>query len=467
MVRHQASRTRVRCRQGEGLNRDDTIVAPATPPGRGGVGIVRISGAAAQSIAEKISGRRLLARTPRLVPLHASDGVQIDRGLALLFEGPGSFTGEDVVELHAHGSPVVLDELVAAALHWGARLAAPGEFSLRGYLNGRFDLAQAEAIADMIDAGSRAAARAAAGSLTGTFSRAIDALCNRLIELRVIVEASIDFPEEELDLEAHYQLRDRLQLLREDLSGLLDEASSSAKLARSPRVAIVGAPNAGKSSLLNQLTGHDAAIVTPVPGTTRDTIHRQIELDGVLLELVDTAGLRETQDVVEAEGIRRTRAELATADLVLLVLDGATMASDVSVEKAIRDLGIDLGPDQALLAVLNKTDLLGQETVVPQDCPRISALTGVGIPELRGLLRARLGLSDQTPRFLARRRHIDALRHSLAALDRAAEWFGADLRFELAAEELAAAQRALGDIVGQLSSDELLGRIFSTFCIGK
>lgn len=468
MVGHQAGRGRS---EGEGLNRDDTIVAIATPPGRGGVGIVRISGPDAHRTARALIGHRTLReRVPTLVRLHDADGQPVDEGLAISFPRPRSFTGEDVVELHGHGSPVVLDMLVESALAAGARLAEPGEFSLRAFLNGKLDLAQAEAIADLIDAGSRSAARAAAGSLAGVLSADINRIKDSLIELRVIIEASIDFPDEDLDLLSEYGLRERIAGLAQDVDALVTEASQAIALTRAPTVVIGGAPNAGKSSLLNRLTGRDSAIVTHVPGTTRDVLRERIELGGVQLELVDTAGLRDTDDIVEAEGVRRARHELGQADLLLFVIDGSSDATrDADALRRTHDIETLLqdGHADRVLFVINKVDRTGETARALPDVAMVSAMTGDGMDALRGILRERLALSDATPRFLARRRHLDALQRCSAALALASAQLATTPRFELAAEELRLAQSHLGEIVGDLTSDELLGHIFGSFCIGK
>lgn len=470
MVRHEADRGAI---EGEGLKRDDTIVAIATPPGRGGVGIVRISGPEALVIARRLTARRELAdRQYVRVRLHDVNGTRIDDGLAMTFVAPRSYTGEDVVELHGHGSPVVLDMLVEAALAAGARLADPGEFSLRAFLNDKLDLAQAEAVADLIDAGSRAAARAAAGSLAGVLSAEVARIKDALIEVRVIVEASIDFPDEDLDLLSEYRLRERIAALRTSVDELVNESARAIELTRSPKVVIAGAPNAGKSSLLNRLTGRDSAIVTHIPGTTRDVLRERLEIGGVQLELVDTAGLRETDDIVEAEGVRRARSELGEADLLLYVIDGvaepgrapALLARDHALNARIDG---DDAWQQRVLFVVNKVDRTG-EALAPHDgVVYISALTGAGLDMLRSAMRERLALEDATPRFLARRRHLDALRRCASALEMAAAQLASTPRFELAAEELKLAQSHLGEVVGDVTSDELLGHIFGSFCIGK
>ena len=407
---------------------------------------------------------------PVLARFHDADATRIDEGLAIAFRGPRSFTGDDVVELHGHGSPVVLDMLVEAALAAGARMAEPGEFSLRAYLNGKLDLAQAEAIADLIDAGSRAAARAAAGSLAGTLSADVARIKEALIELRVIIEASIDFPDEDLDLLSEYGLRERLASLRGNVDDLVVEAARGVALTRSPVVVIGGAPNAGKSSLLNRLTGRDAAIVTAVPGTTRDVLRERIELGGVHVQLLDTAGLRATDDVVEAEGVRRARHALQQADLLLYVIDGGQESSrDADQLYRAHALDVLLEEERAdrVLFVINKIDQTREAATAGSRVVTLSALSGDGVEGLRAAVGDALALSDATPRFLARRRHLDALQRCSGSLAAAATQLDGNPRFELAAEELRLAQSHLGEIVGDLTSDELLGHIFGSFCIGK
>ncbi len=407
-------------------------------------------------------------RRALLAAFHDRDETLIDQGLLFAFAAPNSFTGEDVVELHAHGSPVVLDMLIEAVLQTGVRLAEPGEFSLRAFLNNKIDLAQAEAIADLIDAGSRTEARAAAGSLAGELSRRVLAIKQALIEIRVIVEASIDFPDEDLDLLSEYGLRERVDAQRQALATLRAEAAHGVNLRRHPKVVIAGMPNAGKSSLLNRMTGRDSAIVTPIPGTTRDVVREQFDVEGMRMELVDTAGLRATDDVIEAEGIRRAWAEVEQADLVLYVVDGSAVSErDPAVILASAELA-ELLQQGRVLVVVNKVDRTGElADAMETGLVRVSALTGDGIGTLMAGVQARMGLSDMTPRFLARRRHLDAMDRAELGLGVASGFLVDAGSLELAAEELKCVQRHLGEIVGDVGSDELLGFIFSSFCIGK
>ncbi|MGH8161537.1 MAG: tRNA uridine-5-carboxymethylaminomethyl(34) synthesis GTPase MnmE [Gammaproteobacteria bacterium] len=434
----------------------DTIAAIATPAGRGGIGIVRVSGPGARVVAATLTPP---APAPRAVVLReflGRDGAPIDRGLVLYFPSPHSFTGEDVLELHAHGAPAVLDELLAAALAAGARMARPGEFTERAFLNGKLDLAQAEAVADLIDAGSRAAARAALASLEGRFSREVRALADEVLRLRVEAEALLDFSDEDVETEsaAHGA---RLEALAARLDNLIGNAAEGERLSEGFVCVLAGAPNAGKSSLLNALAGAERAIVTEQPGTTRDPVEVDILLEGLPLRLVDTAGLRETADPVEAEGVRRARERAARADLVIEVRDDTAGAGS-------GELG-----DERRLMVLNKVDRSGRAPglaiIDGTAAIAVSATTGAGLAELAAKLReSAIGTtSAEGTRFSARRRHLDALAHAAAAVARARRAAGG----ELIAEELRAAQTALGEITGEVTSEDLLGAIFSTFCLGK
>jgi tRNA modification GTPase len=453
------------------INPSDTIVAPATAPGRGGIGVVRLSGPGVPEIAAGLLPRGL--PEPRLATLATfrdGTGEAIDSGLALFFPAPHSYTGEAVLELHGHGGPAVLAALVERAVELGARRAEPGEFTRRAYLNDKLDLAQAEAVADLIDAGSQAAARAALRSLQGEFSDEVHALVEGLIELRVWVEAAIDFPEEEIDFLADPALAARVTALRTRFDAVTRAARQGRVLRDGLTVVIAGRPNAGKSSLLNALAGHDAAIVTDLPGTTRDVVREQLELDGLPVTVLDTAGLRVAgegpADAVEAEGIRRTRAEIARADRVLFVVDAAAdpAAEAYAAERATLPEGVPV------TLVFNKVDLptaLG--VVVPGvDAQlRLSARTGEGLAALRAHLQAAIGYSPtDTGAVSARARHLEALTRARAALEAACALL-AERRGELVAEELRLAQRALGEITGEFTSDDLLGRIFGSFCIGK
>ena len=453
------------------INSSDTIVAPATAPGRGGIGVVRLSGPGVPEIAAGLLPRGL--PEPRLATLATfrdGTGEAIDSGLSLYFPAPHSYTGEAVLELHGHGGPAVLAALVERAVELGARRAEPGEFTRRAYLNDKLDLAQAEAVADLIDAGSQAAARAALRSLQGAFSDEVHALVEGLIELRVWVEAAIDFPEEDIDFLADPALTARVTALRARFDAVTRAARQGRVLRDGLTVVIAGRPNAGKSSLLNALAGHEAAIVTDLPGTTRDVVREQLDLDGLPLQVLDTAGLRVAgegpADAVEAEGIRRTRAEIARADRVLFVVDSATdpAAEAYAAEYAILPEGVPV------TLVFNKVDLptaLG--VVVPGvDAQlRLSARTGEGLAALRAHLQAAIGYSPtDTGAVSARARHLEAITRARAALEAACALL-AERRGELVAEELRLAQRALGEITGEFTSDDLLGRIFGSFCIGK
>lgn len=444
----------------------DTIAAIATAPGRGGVGILRVSGPGVRNLAERLLGALPQARHAKAARFYrdaaAAEPEVLDHGIALFFPGPNSFTGEDVLELQGHGGPVVLDRLLSAALAAGSRLARPGEFSERAFLNGKIDLAQAEAIADLIDSRTEAAARSALRSLEGEFSRAVHALTDGLIELRVYIEAALDFPDDDIDFLADEGLAQKLQALRHSLSELQGRARQGQLLREGANLVIAGRPNAGKSSLLNRLSGRDSAIVTDRPGTTRDLLRESINLDGIPLQITDTAGLRNSDDPVEQEGIRRARTAIEQADLVLLVKD------DSSDDSSDDDLLTHL-KHLPRLTVLNKCDRSGRKPgLVDEHTLALSALTGAGLPELRQSLKQRLGASDShESSFIARRRHLDALHRAAEHLEHGQQQLQHTRSGELLADDLRQAAQALGDITGQVSSDELLGHIFSSFCIGK
>lgn len=451
------------------MNRD-TIAAIATPPGVGGVGVVRVSGSAARKVSQGIIGRIPRPRYATLATFKDSQGRGIDQGLTLFFPGPRSFTGEDCLELQGHGGPVVLDAILARCLELGARLAHPGEFTQRAFLNGKLDLVQAESIADLISAATATAARLAMSSLQGVLSRRIQALVASVTDLRVFVEATLDFPTDDLDLQSLAPDQDawfdnKLTELISATHATLAEAQLGARIRDGLTVVIAGRPNAGKSSLLNLLLCYDAAIVAPSPGTTRDLVRCDFEVDGLPVRLIDTAGIRESPELVEREGVRRARTEIALADLVLWVYD----ASLGFVAEELDEL-----PESVPVTLIgNKTDLL-QPSHTPGWHPEgvahlnISALTGQGIDLLRQHLRERAGLVGVVEgSFVARRRHLDALRRAVAAAQAAREAFLDNLGLEIVALELADAQHAFGEITGEVSSDELLGQIFSRFCIGK
>lgn len=446
----------------------DTIVAAATPPGRGGVGIVRVSGNQVPDIAAAVLGGLPAPRIATRRRFLDASGAPLDDGIALYFAAPHSFTGEHVLELHGHGGPVVMDLLIHRVLELGARPAQPGEFSLRAFLNDRIDLAQAEAIADLIDSGSAQAARAAMRSLQGEFSAMVQGLTDAVIELRTYVEAAIDFPEEEIDFLADEAIARRLEALRLQFDAVASQARQGQLLRDGMTVVIAGAPNAGKSTLLNRLAGHEAAIVTDVPGTTRDVLRERVAIDGMPLHLIDTAGLRESGDAIEAEGVRRARGEMGRADRILFVVDAAAdpQARSLAAERA------RLPPDMPLTVVLNKCDLTGGRTGLEEGSKppqvRISATTGAGIDALRQHLKHCMGfLTAESGSVSARRRHLEALERARRHVEAGREQLRERRAGELMAEELRQAQNALGEITGAFSSDDLLARIFASFCIGK
>jgi tRNA modification GTPase len=448
----------------------DTIVARATPPGTGGIAVVRISGPLAPAIAVSMLGKLPPERYATFSGFRDAGGQMLDQGIALYFAAPRSFTGEDVLELHGHGGPVVAAGLVDAAVVLGARMAEPGEFSRRAFLNDKLDLAQAEAIADLVSSGSLQAARAALRSLSGAFSNAVDDLKERLVKLRVHVEAAIDFPEEEIDFLSDNALLARVADCADSFRQLRSKAGIGRVLRDGYRVVIVGRPNAGKSSLLNCLSGQEAAIVTEVAGTTRDILREQINLDGLLVELVDTAGLRDDPDRIEAEGIRRAREALAQADAVLWVQD-ASHGQEDSNPRPDERLDDELPKDIPVIVVRNKSDLSGDPAGLLQAEPpvvAISATTGAGTDALRSELRRLAGYRDLGEgAFTARQRHLDALDRAFRHFDAGQAALRDTRAGELFAEELKLSQQALSEISGALSSDDLLGRIFSEFCIGK
>ncbi|HUH55251.1 MAG TPA: tRNA uridine-5-carboxymethylaminomethyl(34) synthesis GTPase MnmE [Rhodanobacter sp.] len=441
----------------------DTIAAVASAPGMAGVGMVRVSGPAVPAIAATLLGRAPTSRYAHFAAFRNAAGELIDRGLLLHFPAPASYTGEHVLELQGHGSAVLLDLLLRRCCELGARLARPGEFTERAFLNGKLDLAQAEAVADLIAARSQAGARAALQSMEGVLSRKVDALLQSLIALRVHIEAAIDFPEEEIDFLADPAITAQLDSLRHELAALLREAQRGVRLNDGLKVAIVGRPNAGKSSLLNALAGSDRAIVTPVAGTTRDVLREHLDLDGIALELADTAGLRDTDDEVEREGVRRAHGELQRADVALLVTDAEHADADQrffanlpeGVERLVMINKIDLDQAPARSGQRNGTRWLWA-----------SAKTGAGLDALRKALRLLAGAGGEGS-FSARRRHVLALETVRDHLTRTATVLATTRAGELAAEELRHAQQALGEITGSYSSDDLLGAIFGSFCIGK
>lgn len=451
----------------------ETIAAIATAQGRGGVGIVRISGPLAGSAAQAIAARTLTPRYAHYGAFHGAEGEVIDEGLALYFPGPNSFTGEDVLELQGHGGPVVLDMLLQRCVQLGCRLARPGEFSERAFLNDKLDLAQAEAIADLIEASSAQAARNALRSLQGAFSLRVNDLTEKLISLRIYVEAAIDFPEEEIDFLADGHVLAMVDKVRAELSTVLKEAGQGALLRDGMNVVIAGRPNAGKSSLLNLLAGREAAIVTDIAGTTRDVLREHIHIDGMPLHVVDTAGLRDTDDHVEKIGVERALKAIGEADRVLLVVDATS--PEAGDPFALWPEFLEQRPDPAKVTLIrNKADLSAEPISLSTSADghvtiALSANSeGAGLELLREHLKACMGYEQTSESsFSARRRHLEALREACGYLDHGREQLTLAGAGELLAEDLRHAQQALGEITGAFSSDDLLGRIFSSFCIGK
>ena len=443
--------------------RPDTIAAIATAPGRGGIGVVRVSGRELLPLAERLTGKTPAPRTATLAGFRAENGETIDTGLLLYFPAPHSFTGDDVLELHGHGGTVVLNLLLARCLDLGARLAEPGEFTRRAFLNGKLDLAQAEAVIDLIDASTTAAARSAARSLQGEFSNEIRALLDRLVELRMLVEATLDFPDEEIDFLNAADAFGRLDDLLATLARITDRAQQGRLLQSGLQVVLAGQPNVGKSSLLNCLAGDELAIVTPVAGTTRDVVRGTLQIEGIPLHVIDTAGLRDTGDEIERIGIARTWQEIEKADVVLLLVDARQGVGEADEAILTR---LPAGP--ARIVVHNKIDLAGQhaERHEGRDGVRIhlSARSGEGIDLLRKELLHVAGWHPTEHVFIARERHLRALAETLGHLQAAQTQVS---QLELLAEELRMAQKSLGEITGEFSADDLLGEIFGRFCIGK
>jgi len=456
------------------MNRDP-IAAIATAPGRGAVGIVRVSGANLGPVIQALCGRALKAREATYLPFRAADGSPIDQGLAIHFPAPHSYTGEDVLELQAHGGPVVLQLLLARCLEAGAaigvRVARAGEFTERAFLNDKIDLAQAEAIADLIDASTEAAARSASRSLSGEFSNEVHALRDALVHLRMLVEATLDFPEEEIDFLQKADAQGQLTRLGESLARVMQRARQGMLLREGIKVVIAGQPNAGKSSLLNALAGAELAIVTPVAGTTRDVVAHSIQIEGVPLHVIDTAGLRDSDDVVEKIGIERAWGQIENADAVLFLHDLTRIAqadyrgADSQIAGM---LAAKLPPAVPVIDLWNKRDA-APAALLPRDALALSAKTGNGLDALRRKLLAVAGWQAAPEGvFIARERHLDALRRVDAHLQQASAHLAARAQaLDLLAEELRLAQNALNEITGEFTSDDLLGVIFSKFCIGK
>ena len=450
------------------MSHSDTIVAAASPPGRGGVGVVRVSGPKAPEIAATLIGDLPVARHATLSRFLDASGNPIDIGIALFFPGPQSYTGEHVLELQGHGGPVIVEQLVERCIELGARRARPGEFTERAFHNDKIDLAQAEAVADLIDAGSRDAARAAMRSLQGEFSSMVQGLTDALIDLRSYVEAAIDFPEEEVDFLGDKELRGRLATVRSHFDAVGTAANQGRLLRDGMTVVLAGRPNSGKSSLLNRLAGYEAAIVTAIPGTTRDVLRERIDIDGLPLHVLDTAGLRDSDDEVEREGVRRAAAEMSRADRVLFIID----TSIDPLGQAFEEERARLPPDVPVTLVFNKIDLGSGIPVADtySGPPRInvSAVTGLGLDLLRAHLKDSVSFQIAgNGSVSARRRHLEALARARECVESAARELEQHRAGELVAEELREGQKALDEITGIFTADDLLGRIFGSFCIGK
>jgi tRNA modification GTPase len=446
------------------LPKTDNIAAIATAPGRGGIGVVRVSGHGLAAMAAALTGRQLTPRSATYTPFLAADSTTLDQGIALFFPSPHSYTGEEVLELQGHGGPAVLQSLLQRCLELGARLAQPGEFTQRAFLNNKMDLAQAESVADLIDATTEQAARSAMRSLQGEFSAAIHGAVAQLIDLRMLVEATLDFPEEEIDLSDRQLCNGKLSALRQEVTHILELAKQGSILREGAQVVLVGAPNAGKSSLLNRLAGEDVALVSEIPGTTRDAIRQALQVRGVPLHLIDTAGLRETADEIEKMGIARTQQALARADVVLVLLDESQKRAEPEDKAILAQL-----PAKAhRLYLHNKIDLSGHppgtELKNGEMHLYLSAKTGAGIEALQVKLLETIGWHQETGVFMARARHLEALTSAEQHLAEASQQLD---RPELFAEELRQAQASLSSITGEFTADDLLGEIFSRFCIGK
>ncbi|MGF1870965.1 tRNA uridine-5-carboxymethylaminomethyl(34) synthesis GTPase MnmE [Photobacterium indicum] len=450
----------------------DTIVAQATPPGRGGVGIIRVSGPKAKEVALAVAGRELKTRYAEYLPFKNEDGSALDQGIALFFKGPNSFTGEDVLELQGHGGPVLIDMMIRRILKLdGIRPARPGEFSERAFMNDKLDLTQAEAIADLIDASSEEAAKSAFKSLQGAFSTKVNELVEAVIHLRIYVEAAIDFPEEEIDFLSDGKVSNDLHAIIDNLEAVRREANQGSIIREGMKVVIAGRPNAGKSSLLNALSGKDSAIVTDIAGTTRDVLREHIHIDGMPLHIIDTAGLREASDEVERIGIERAWEEIQQADRVLFMVDGTT-TNDTDPKDIWPDFIERLPESMGLTVIRNKVELTGEDAgichVNNPTLVRLSARTGEGIDSLREHLKECMGFSGTTEGgFMARRRHLEALEQAAQHLEIGKEQLEGFMAGEILAEELRLAQQHLNEITGEFTSDDLLGRIFTSFCIGK
>ena len=447
-------------------NKSDTIAAIATPPGQGGVGIVRISGPNAYDISKKILKKNLKPRLATYGAFYDKNNTVLDIGIALYFKSPHSFTGEDIVELQGHGGPIILDRILKEILNLKARIARPGEFTARAFLNDKIDLTQAEAISDLINANSEQAARAAVRSLQGDFASIIHKFLDSLIDLRTYIEAAIDFPDEEIDFISDGKIEKQLNKLRLELKNILKSTQQGVTLREGINIVLCGKPNSGKSTLLNALSGTDLAIVTNIAGTTRDVMRAEINLDGLPLHIIDTAGLRNSDDIIEQEGIRRAWEAIEKADLALWIKSFNDKTVDPEYKQLIKNY-----PHLNTITVFNKIDLSSEKEFhnkKTNDTVYLSAKNKIGLNDLSDLLKEKAGLKQNTEGlFIARRRHLDALNKVSTALDTALHHIQIQQAGELAAEECRIAQDALSEITGEFSSDDLLGNIFSSFCIGK
>jgi tRNA modification GTPase len=443
-------------------NSNDTIFAIATPPGVGGIGVIRLSGPMVSDIASRILNALPKPRFAQLAGFLGEDGQLIDSGIALFFPGPDSFTGEDVLELQGHGGPVVQQLLSTRLMELGARVARPGEFSERAFLNDKLDLAQAEAIADLVESGTASAARAAQRSLEGVFSSRVSEVQKELTALRVFIEAALDFPDEEIDFIAESDTLEQLDGITEQTRKLLEDAHQGQLLRDGITVAIIGLPNSGKSSLLNALAGTNSAIVTDIPGTTRDVLRESISIDGLPVHIADTAGIRESDDRIEAEGIRRARETLQRSDLALMVMDlQDPPGNSFQLESELPD-------NTPVIRVWNKKDIAPVSEPDSDACVSISAKTGEGVDQLKAIIRSSVGMTDLSEgSFSARTRHLDAIRRTGDHLSMGKTQLEENNSAELLAEELRLAQKSLGEITGEFLPDDLLGAIFASFCIGK
>jgi tRNA modification GTPase len=442
------------------LRQGEAICATATPPGRSAVAIVRMSGLGVVTIANKVTHKKLLPRQATHTSFYDSDNKIIDQGIAIYFQTPASFTGEDMVELHCHGNPIISSLLLKTLCEHGSRLATPGEFSLRAFLNNKIDLARAEAIADLINSTTEQGVRTATRSLQGAFSSRVQSVLAKLILIRTNVEACLDFPDEEIDAKQSKNIGVKLVNLEAEITELLRQAQQGERLQTGATIAIAGKPNTGKSSLLNMLAQSDVAIVTEVPGTTRDPLTADIELQGMPVRLIDTAGLRETKDVVEEKGIELAQRALSQADIILWLTDISKKAESLSIPGNL--------DENKVIKVYNKIDLTNIQAQADNSQVYLSAKTGSGLSGLFAVLAQRLRGDEQgdTP-FLARHRHLIALQQAQEHIHKARQFVSRSTELELVAEDLRLAQQSLGEVTGEFTSDDLLGKIFSEFCIGK